>query len=135
MVNAFSVDGGVKREEDGSFTVYCVFTNIGTELEATLMSRWLQTVIHGALDSMERIEITDNIVDQLRDHLADVHGGTCERRTIACTCHYERRAEELMREAAARIEVALEALQEDNPTSRRRALYALIAPRPEPHHG
>src|SRR5262245_40065051 len=132
MTNAFSLDGGVKREEDGSYTVYCVFTRIETEREATLMARWLKTVVHGALDSMERIEVTENIVDHLRNHLADVHGKNCDRRTTPCTCHYETVAEELMREAAARIEVALEALIEDNETSRKRALYALVAPRPEP---
>jgi hypothetical protein len=132
MSRKFVVDGGVRPAEDGSFTVWCEFTQIGTELEATLMSRFLQTVVHGALNSMERIEITENIVDTIRYHLADVHGPNCDRRTIMCTCHYDKNTEEIMREAAARIEVAIEALTENNDTSIKRALYALIAPRPEP---
>lgn len=129
---SFLVDGGVKPAEDGTFTVYCTFTRIATKLEATLMSRFLQTVVHGALSSMESVVITENIVDNLRNHLADVHKSTCSRSIAKCDCHYDKAGEELMREAAARIEVAIEALQENNETSRARAIYALTAPRPEP---
>jgi hypothetical protein len=76
----------------------------------------------------------DTVVDQLRDHIADVHGADCDRRTVPCTCHYEKRAEELIREAAARIEVAIEALQgsDNRPPSIQAALYALTAERPAP---
>ena len=79
------------------------------------------------------------ITELLRDHAADVHLRGCPAQP--CTCLRDRRAGDLMREAAARIEVCLEAIdlaigEQDNTEKVidriKAARYALLAARPEP---
>jgi hypothetical protein len=77
-----------------------------------------------------------SIVDELRDCAADIHTRECTAKHTLCTCGFASRCTDLLREAAARIEVALEALAEiidDNKTSAvRRAEYALTTDRKAP---
>lgn len=68
----------------------------------------------------------ETIVDELREFIARTHHPSCPRGLInACNCGHDEQGEQLLREAAARIEVALTALKQSDDRNARRALYAL----------
>lgn len=77
----------------------------------------------------------ENVVLKFRDHAADIHSQGCPQRLTRCTCDRSKKSDDLLREAAARIEVAVEALQPllegDKEHSKiiRAAYYALTAAR------
>jgi hypothetical protein len=132
----FILNGGVTRVTQDKWTVWCNFSELPSEQEALLISEWLHDTVHGAITGLE---MADDVSDGLRDHAADVHARDCPAREPACTCTcgHSLRSAELLREAAARIEVAVEMLQpytkieEDIELLRaaRAAYYALTAER------
>lgn len=132
----FVLNGGVTRVTQDKWTVWCNFSELSSEQEAVLISTWLHDTVH---DAITRLEMVDDVSDSLRDHAADVHARDCPAREPACTCTcgYNLRSAEMLREAAARIEVAVEMLQpylrieEDIEQLRaaRAAYYALTAER------
>jgi hypothetical protein len=50
------------------------------------------------------------IVENLRAHVSEDHLPGCDGRFYDCTCGYDKHGEEIMTEAAARIDLALAAI-------------------------
>ena len=82
--------------------------------------------------------MADTIVERLRGHANAAHCSDCPK---PCDCDYSKMTDELLREAAARVEVTLEALAAaiDHPVDAVRwakaARYALTTERREPFVG
>jgi hypothetical protein len=135
--NNFVVSGGAQLEKDGTWSVACSFSKIESEHEAILVSQWLHELIYANLDRMGALLPNlptvdqETIIEQLRDHVADTHRRDCAHNRAKCICGYDQRTEELIREAAARIEVAVDALtgSSERPPSLKGAFYALTAER------
>lgn len=135
MTAKYRLDGGVMRTSDNRWSVWCTSSEIETEAEALATSQWLHDTLHEALDEVEWY-MSDHVIRQFRDHAADVHSNGCPQRLHRCECGRSRQSDELLREAAARIEVAIETLepmlQYDDPAIAkvfRAAYYALTAAR------
>jgi hypothetical protein len=79
-----------------------------------------------------------DVVIDLRNAAADIHSRDCPQSRLTCDCGRQRAADDLLREAAARIEVAIEALRGgvegggDDAKVIRVALYALTSDRKAP---
>ncbi|RPI44639.1 MAG: hypothetical protein EHM67_03520 [Hyphomicrobiaceae bacterium] len=76
-----------------------------------------------------------DVARELRNCAADVHARDCMAHHAPCSCGLLGRCGDMMREAAARIEVAIEALNLSNKTAEERifiARYALTAERKAP---
>jgi hypothetical protein len=86
-------------------------------------------------DDKEKTVREVDVARELRDCAADVHARDCLAHHAPCSCGLLGRCGDMMREAAARIEVALEALNLSNKTAEERifiARYALAAERKAP---
>jgi hypothetical protein len=76
-----------------------------------------------------------DVARELRNCAADVHARDCAAHHTYCSCGLLGRCGDMMREAAARIEVALEAFDLPDKTDAERirvARYALVAERKAP---